>query len=639
MHAQQLQLYFDAVDEGYYALDADWRVVFANRSALRLWGLRFAELHNREYLKCFPQAAGSASYQAHERVMATRVGERLETLSPALDRWIDVTIGPLDDGGLLVSLRDIAARTPAEIEERLALAVSIGELACWDWDLRSGVVTWNDRHFLLQGYAVGEVTPSFDAWLARVHPEDRDGAIAGIDVARETKTEFIHEFRSVLPNRSVRWCSARGRFFYDANGDAYRMVGVMNDITVRKREQRHREALLRLDESLRTVRVDDDARNATFRRLSDALDVPLVYWWEFDGQHVHINAFDVAQGSASRRELTAVPFGTDALLSLRAGQTVVDVQVDRALLSGDARAFVEEAGVASRLDVPMLLNGVLVGGVGVADMSAREWPGDECALVEQVATRGFDAMQRGRAEAALKMAERRKDEFLAMLAHELRNPLAPIRSSVDVLRLDDDEENGRHRQLLGRIDRQLTHMVRLVDDLMDVSRISRGQLRLRLDACAMAALIDEAVDACSYDFERYGHTLTVDTAPALPAMMLDRARVVQVICNLLTNAAKYTNRGGQIQLRSYISAPWLCISVTDTGIGIDPRSHDSVFDLFTQETPTAGRGQSGLGIGLNLVRQLVQLHGGDVILSSAIGRGSTFTVRLPMSRAVEVESR
>lgn len=371
------------------------------------------------------------------------------------------------------------ARTEAamrESEERLQLAIKIGEFASWDWDLASEAITWNDRHYLLQGYAVREVLPSFDAWRARVHPDDRETTIARIEHARTFRTTYVHEYRNLLPNGDVVWCSARGRFFYDAQGEPYRMIGVMENISERKR-----------------------------------------------------------------------------------------------------------------------------------------------------------------AERALQTADRRKDEFLATLAHELRNPLAPIRNGVELLRITGNR-TPEERDLLGMVDRQLTHMVRLVDDLMDVSRISVGKLRLQYRPTAVQTVLDEAIEACRGTIVGAGHTFVVNASDSLPVLELDCARMVQVLSNLLTNAARYTERGGRIELRAFTQSQWMVFEVEDNGMGIPIAAQAGLFELFSQVDVGAHRSQGGLGIGLNLVKRLVELHKGDVSVDSEPGRGSTFSVRLPLHEVAMIEN-
>jgi len=242
---------------------------------------------------------------------------------------------------------------------------------------------------------------------------------------------------------------------------------------------------------------------------------------------------------------------------------------------------------------------------------------------------GTDVTEKQRAEEALRSADRRKDEFLAMLAHELRNPLAPIRNAVHLLRLPGirDEAAARQREM---IDRQVTHMAHLLDDLLDVSRITRGKISLNRQPVSVAEILRRAADDTQPLIAGRRHQFEVSLPPAGLLVNGDFDRLTQVVENLLTNAAKYTPEGGRIRLSAGREAAWAVIVVRDNGVGMEPELLDRIFELFVQGQQTLERSQGGLGIGLTIVRQLVEMHGGTVeARSPGLGQGSEFTVRLP----------
>jgi PAS domain S-box-containing protein len=258
----------------------------------------------------------------------------------------------------------------------------------------------------------------------------------------------------------------------------------------------------------------------------------------------------------------------------------------------------------------------------------------------------MDITARKRAEEELKEADRRKDEFLAMLAHELRNPLAPIRNAAALIGMTGggagDAENLRTAREM--IERQVEHLTRLVDDLLDVSRITRGRVTLQPETVALSEVFARAVETSRPLVEARRHRLDVSLPPAPILVEGDPTRLAQVVENLLTNAAKYTDAGGEIRLSGEVEdgpgGPQAVVRVRDNGIGMAAELLPHVFDLFTQDERTLDRSQGGLGIGLTLVRRLVELHGGRVeALSEGPGRGSEFVVRLPVARKSEVESR
>jgi signal transduction histidine kinase len=231
---------------------------------------------------------------------------------------------------------------------------------------------------------------------------------------------------------------------------------------------------------------------------------------------------------------------------------------------------------------------------------------------------------------ALREADRRKNEFLATLAHELRNPLAPLRNGVNVLRLHQitDPTVVQVRDLF---ERQVQQMTRLVDDLLDVSRIAQGKIELRKERVNLATVVGQALQMCDALMKNRRHTLSVSLPNEHLWLEADQARLVQVIVNLLNNAAKYTPEGGRVWLRAERQGETAVLSVRDTGVGIAGPMLPHVFDLFTQAEWPADHSEGGLGIGLTLVRRLVELHGGTISAHSAgLGQGSKFVVQLPL---------
>jgi len=289
-----------------------------------------------------------------------------------------------------------------------------------------------------------------------------------------------------------------------------------------------------------------------------------------------------------------------------------------------------------RIDVALTIspicnaNGVVVGASKIArDITERK-------ASEQAQQRTIGELRR--AQEALREADRRKDEFLAVLAHELRNPLAPIRYAVAMAR-KDGRPDAERLQAQAIIERQVEHMGRLLDDLLDVSRITRGTLILRRSTVDLAAVVAAAQESARPLIEARGHTLLVQL-PAEPLRLVaDPVRLAQVLANLLINAAKYTDPGGRIELEARRKGGELMIAVRDNGIGISAEMMPRVFTLFAQASPALERSEGGLGIGLALVRGLLALHDGSVsVHSGGVGLGSEFLVRLPIGNPGDTES-
>jgi signal transduction histidine kinase len=249
-----------------------------------------------------------------------------------------------------------------------------------------------------------------------------------------------------------------------------------------------------------------------------------------------------------------------------------------------------------------------------------------------------EVAERARIELALKEADRHKDEFLAMLAHELRNPLAPIHNAVQLMHRQSltDPKLTWSRDIIGR---QLAHLTRLVDDLLDVSRITRGKINLSKEVIELETLLTRTVETVQPLIDDRGHTLAVEAPNGILAVLGDPTRLVQALGNVLGNAAKYTERGGRITLTAAKSGSEVLIRVRDNGIGIPAELMPMIFNLFTQLDRTSGPSQSGLGIGLALVQRLVEMHGGSVAArSEGLGKGSEFLIRLPLFIREQVES-
>ncbi len=265
--------------------------------------------------------------------------------------------------------------------------------------------------------------------------------------------------------------------------------------------------------------------------------------------------------------------------------------------------------------------------------SAQPFSADDRTLAEALASRAAMALENASLYKDLERADRQKNEFLSMLAHELRNPLAPIRTAVDVLRL---KGNGHPEIEWAReiINRQTKHLVRLVDDLLDVSRITGGKIRLDLEVVNAASVIAAAVETSRPIIEESGHQMTTSLPDEPVWVRCDRVRLAQVVSNLLNNAAKYTQRGGSIRLSVERAGDEAIFRVCDNGIGISAEMLPKVFELFTQVERSLDRSQGGLGVGLTVVKRLVEMHGGRVeAASSGPGGGSEFTVRLPALEA------
>jgi signal transduction histidine kinase len=270
-------------------------------------------------------------------------------------------------------------------------------------------------------------------------------------------------------------------------------------------------------------------------------------------------------------------------------------------------------------------------------VEAAERNGVIAGLQQKAAALETESKQRSALEAQLRNkideladVDRRKDEFLAMLGHELRNPLAPVTTALQSMRIHESEPSrvARSREI---VERQIDHMTRLIDDLLDVSRITRGKIELREQALVLSSVIERAIEGARPLIEERGHRISVDLPSEPVTFLADPARLAQVFANLLNNAAKYTDLGGRIWVRARVEGNEIVIGVKDDGPGLTNELRKNAFDLFVQGQQTRARALGGLGIGLTLVRRLVELHGGTVdALSDGTGKGTEFVVRIPL---------
>jgi signal transduction histidine kinase/CheY-like chemotaxis protein len=331
---------------------------------------------------------------------------------------------------------------------------------------------------------------------------------------------------------------------------------------------------------------------------------------------------------------------------MRTGQPEILATVPDTLLVAAARStehlrLLRELGLRSYISVPLRVRNQVRGVLTfVTGESGRIYTTTDLNIAEDLANRASTALENAQLYGELRDADRRKDEFLAILSHELRNPLAPIRSAVEILRLmsPPGREITAARDI---IDRQARQMTRIVDDLLDISRITRGTFELRKERVLLSAVIDSAVESSRPAIESGGHSLVL-SVPEEPIWLDgDSTRLAQALLNLLNNAAKFTPVGGTISVSAALARlPGknrfgdVVISVRDTGIGIAADMLHQIFDIFTQGDRTLERSHGGLGVGLTLVRTLVQMHGGTVVAQSdGLGHGSEFVVRLPLARA------
>jgi PAS domain S-box-containing protein len=463
-----------------FMIDASLRYLVADGPLLSVFGWQREVIEGRTVEEVLPESMARLVVERTRRALA---GETLDFEAGQGAAVVLTRYAPVRDStGAIVAAMALALdvtehrraqRALEQSEERLRLALSAGGMAAWDWNVLTGEVLWNDEHYRMLGYRVGEVPPSYEAWSSRLVADDRASTLHLLQQALARGLDYVAAFRVArADDGEVRWIEARGRVTVDASERPTRCYGVMIDIT------EHR-----------------------------------------------------------------------------------------------------------------------------------------------------------RAEEALREADRRKNEFLAVLSHELRNPLAPIRNSLRVLeRAAPGDERARRAQ--AAIARQVLHLTRLVDDLLDVTRITRGKIVLRREDVDLVALVHDVVEDLRSLFDHAGVALALAPLPGRVVVHADAARLTQVLGNLLQNAAKFTPEGGHADVRLAVDEARreAVLRVRDDGVGMRPETLARLFVPFVQAETTLARSRGGLGLGLALTQGIVELHGGTVTATSeGEGRGAELEVRLPLA--------
>lgn len=616
----------ESTSDGILVTDGTRRVRDYNQKYLTMWRLTPEILampeHRHPGGHCSQQMKQAAQYLARiDAIYQSAPEESHDVLEFADGRLIErISRIQFVDGhnvGRVWSYRDITERSYAEValrqqSEWLRVTLSsIGD-AVIATDAKGRVTFLNRVAETLTGWTLREAAsrPLTEIFhivneLSREVVENpaftalRDGKVVGLAnhtilIARDGSERPIDD--SAAP-------------MHDAAGNLVGAVLIFRDFTERHATNAERERLLR------DIRDNEE-------RYRIGLDVGEIGVWDWDIVTGHIAWSDRVEEIYGMR-----PGEFDGTLDMFRLHTYPD-DAERVRLA--IKACLENDS-PYQIDFRIVQPSGIVRWIYTSGRVIRDASGIPTRMIG--ATR--DVTHRKQSEDELRQVARRKDEFLALLAHELRNPLAPLRNGLQVIRLAAADPNAV-AQARAMMDRQLGHLVRLVDDLLDVSRIGQNKMELRRARILLSEVIDNAVETARPAIEAAGHLLTVSIPPLPIELDADLTRLAQVLSNLLTNSARYTEKAGQIWVSGEQHGTEVVIAVRDTGIGIPADALRDVFDMFSQVDRSIERTTGGLGIGLALVKGLVEMHGGSVMAESAgPGLGSTFTVRLPVALALQ----
>jgi PAS domain S-box-containing protein len=647
---RELSDFFENASVGLHCLAPDGTILRVNKAELDLLGYSEEEYLGRHIAEfhldpgvmedVLTRLAAGETVRGQEARVRCKDGTIKDVVIDSSALW---------ENGRLVHtrgfLRDVTDRKRAdEAQTRLAAIVESSQDAIVGKTLDSRIVSWNFGAQQLFGYSAEEAIGESVTMLIPAERQDEERLI----LERLSRGERIEHYETVRVDKSGRRIEVSLTIspIRDAAGRIVGASKIARDVTARKRADRRAAMQNAVTQALAESSDLEEAVPKLLQSICESLEWEVGSLWEVDDERSVLRCTDIYHlpqvevprfEAASRARVFERGAGLPGRVWASGASTwIPDVTGDENF--SRAPLAIGE-GLHTAIGFPVVLEGRVL---GVLEFFTREvWEPDEVLLdvMKSVGSQIGQFIERRRAEAALKDADRRKDEFLAMLSHELRNPLAPIRNAVQIFRTKKLSALPELQWATELIDRQVHHMTRLVDDLLDVSRITQGKVELRKERVELTEVLKAAVEASRPWIEKRGHRLKLNFPPRRIQLVADPTRLAQMVSNLLNNAAKYTGHGGSIELSAMQEAGNVVIRVKDNGIGIPSDMLSRVFDLFTQvgraaETETEG----GLGIGLTLVKRLAEMHGGSVEAhSEGPGKGSEFMVRVPASKRLPAD--
>jgi PAS domain S-box-containing protein len=633
------QSVLDSISDAFFSLDEDWVFSYVNRQTELTLGAKASDLLGRTLWEVYPGTVGSEFDWMYRKAAEERVAVTFTSYYPDHRVWYEVNVYPAD-GGLLVYFRNVTAREEQEIRNHalVTLTDALHDLTTPEAIIfKASEILGETLGVSRVGY--GSIDPVAET-LTVIRDWNAPGVqtLAGVLRLREFGSfiddmkagkliainDVEKDYRTAAAAAALQQRSA-GAFVNVPVVEGGRLVAVIFVNHAGPRLWSREELAFIREMAGRARTASERLRNAIalqeseakFRTIADAM--PQMVWSTLpDGHHDYYNQrwYDftgMAPGTTDGDGWNELFHPEDRQRSWDAWQ--------HCLLAGDPYEIQYRLRHKS---------GVYRWTLG----RALPVHSDSGKIIRWMGT-CTDIHDQKLAEERLREADVRKDEFLAMLAHELRNPLAPISAAAQLLQIGAIDEL-RVRQTSQIIGRQVHHLTSLVDDLLDVSRVTRGLIELDSARVDIGDVVAEAIEQVTPLIRARRHRLVVQLAPDAPLVTGDNKRLVQVLVNLLNNAAKYTREGGQLLLEAEVRAAQVLIRVTDNGIGMTPELVSRAFEMFAQAERSPDRSSGGLGLGLALVKSLVELHHGTVCCESAgLGRGSVFTVCLPRLPAAE----
>lgn len=600
------------------------RIEIANSAYINLIGHR--QVLGKKLADVLPEAVEQGSLVLLDEVRRSgmphvesgaRYTRQSENGGVVTERFVDFVYQPIKnaDGqvnGIFLVGADVSDRVRAdaalrESEARFRSALNAGRMGSWETNFEERVRTWSAEGMNLFGLRLkngrGQVGGARDEYVHALHPEDRHLA-QRFQVLADQQDSFAAEYRIVKPDGTTLWLTGRGLVVERrADGRAKRMISIMADSS----ESKQSEAALRIERERLSLALTAGQMGAFDLNIADK-----TLWWS--AQTFALFGVSPKSFVPTRERVAALIHPDD--------RETFEQRRDEAIAQG--RPFMLEFRVQASDGRPVWL-----GYRGQAEYDLQGRPLRNFGIV-------MDISERKQFEQDMRDADRQKDEFIATLAHELRNPLAPIRNAAHLLK-QSGTADPRAMWCHSVIDRQSRQIGHLLDDLLDVSRMNRQQLKLQVGQLLLSEVIAHAVETAQPFIEASRHAFFVNTHTAPLTLQGDLTRLAQAVSNILITSAKYTPANGKISLTTEKRGSEAVIKIIDTGIGIDANHLSRIFEAFSQDESALHRAQGGQGIGLSLAKGLVELHGGSIFARSpGTGLGSEFEIRLPLSSSTAV---
>ncbi|MEH2173559.1 response regulator [Nostoc sp.] len=650
----RLQTLLNNLNVGIYRLTADGTLLEGNPAFLRLLGLNsLTEIPASQTLEPYFQPLDYAQV-LNQLKQNSEIRDREMQLRRANGTLIWVRISTTltqVDGRTVIDglIEDISERKQAEkalhqSEERAQLAINISRLGTWHYDPSTNLVELDKRMREIWGEPDDTAIIPVSMVIERIHPDDRERVVNTISNALDPMSSGTYEidYRIVWNDGTERWIFANGQVQFEGEGvsmQAIRLLGTALDITERKRAEERVHLLYETTSDLLATEHPMLLMNNLFNKLSAQLELHYYYNYMVEvkdnQQMLHLSNYGgISEATAQSLEWIELGQYLCGLVAQERQQIVFN----RAQISTHPNAqLVNSIGITAYAGQPLIVQGRLLGTLSFASRTRTCFTPEEIDLLQSTCEQMAIAIERANLLASiqqqaqqLQQANRIKDEFLAVLSHELRSPLNPILGWSKLLQTSKLDE-AKTAYALSAIERNAKLQSELIEDLLDVSRILQGKLSLKVCPVDLVSIVKAAMETVQLAAESKSIQIQVRLEPNVGQVLGDPNRLQQVIWNLLSNAIKFTDIRGRVDIHLKQVSSFAEITVIDTGQGIHPDFLPYVFEYFRQADSATTRKFGGLGLGLAIVRHLVELHGGTVQVESAgEGQGATFTVRLPL---------